>query len=137
MLENPYKNMSNDELCEIIKDYQQSVNDGKRVESFVPHARKIFENLNLDVDHYTIPLSDCIDMTKRDFFEELMSRFLNSCQLEIPKMVITKEWDPDKCPNCNYVLSESLGDGYYSHPDFLERCPKCNQCLKWKSLNIN
>lgn len=38
------------------------------------------------------------------------------------------------CPSCGYELSESLGDGYYRHSKFLERCPNpdCGQRLKWE-----
>ena len=50
---------------------------------------------------------------------------------ETPKKVIVSAWNPDKCPCCHDELSESLGDGYYSHPTFLERCPKCLQKLVW------
>ena len=50
---------------------------------------------------------------------------------ETPKKVIVSQWNPDKCPSCHAKLSESLGDGYYSHPTFLERCPKCLQKLDW------
>lgn len=47
------------------------------------------------------------------------------------KKVIVSAWNSDKCPCCHAELSESLGDGYYSHPTFLERCPKCLQKLVW------
>ena len=46
-----------------------------------------------------------------------------------PKKIIIKDWNPTKCPTCNYELSTSLGDGYYKHPTFLKRCPNCGQAL--------
>lgn len=48
------------------------------------------------------------------------------------KKIIIKDWNPTKCPTCNYELSASLGDGYYKHPTFLERCPNCGQAIRWE-----
>lgn len=50
-----------------------------------------------------------------------------------PKKVVIKPWDPAVCPRCGKELSEHMGDGYYSHPTFLERCPdpNCAQRLEW------
>lgn len=52
---------------------------------------------------------------------------------EIPKQVIIKPWSPSVCPRCGYWLSEHMGDGYFKHPTFLDRCPnsECSQMLKW------
>lgn len=76
MVKNPYMKMTDEELCKVIQDYQSSTVAGKRVESFVPHAKALFENLNLDVERYTIPLRECIDMSRKMFFEEVCDRFL-------------------------------------------------------------
>lgn len=48
------------------------------------------------------------------------------------KKIIIKDWNPTECPTCNYELSTSLGDGYYKHPTFLERCPNCGQAISWE-----
>ena len=48
-----------------------------------------------------------------------------------PLPVAQGKWDPDRCPCCGAELSEFLGDGFYSHPTFLEACPSCYQRLKW------
>lgn len=48
------------------------------------------------------------------------------------KEIIIRNWNPTRCPTCNYELSTSLGDGYYKHPIFLERCPNCGQAIRWK-----
>lgn len=50
---------------------------------------------------------------------------------QIPLPVAQGKWDPDRCPCCGAELSEFLGDGFYSHPTFLEACPSCYQRLKW------
>ena len=47
------------------------------------------------------------------------------------KKIIIKDWNPTKCPTCGHELSTSLGDGYYKHPIFLERCPECGQAIQW------
>lgn len=74
-------------------------------------------------------LKDLYDILKH--MDGNMSSLLDLREREIPKKVIASQWNPDKCPNCHAELSESLGDGYYSHPTFLERCPKCLQKLDW------
>ena len=50
------------------------------------------------------------------------------------KKIIIRDWNPTKCPTCDHELSTSLGDGYYKHPTFLERCPECGQAIQWKNL---
>lgn len=52
-------------------------------------------------------------------------------KMQIPVEVEIKDWSPAYCPSCRHELSTSLGDGCYSHPTFLERCPNCGQKLKW------
>lgn len=48
-----------------------------------------------------------------------------------PKKIIIRNWSSTFCPTCGHELSTSLGDGYYKHPIFLERCPKCGQAIQW------
>ena len=50
-----------------------------------------------------------------------------------PKKIIIREWNPTRCPTCGHELSTSLGDGYYKHPTFLERCPNCGQAILWEN----
>lgn len=49
------------------------------------------------------------------------------------KKPIIQQWSPARCPACGEELSESLGDGYYRHRTFLERCTnvECAQRLDW------
>lgn len=49
-----------------------------------------------------------------------------------PKKIIIKSYCPTECPACGHELSTSLGDGYYKHPTFLERCPECGQVISWQ-----
>lgn len=139
MLNNPYKSLSDKDLSQIVDDVLQSKEKGVRAESLVPYARLVYENLNLNPDDPTVTLRECLDITYLDFTQEVMRRFVkNSIELEqfrereTVKSVVSSTWNPDKCPACGYELSESLGDGYYSHPTFLERCPQCLQKIKWE-----
>lgn len=61
-----------------------------------------------------------------DIAVDIMSR-------EIPKMVTVRDWSPACCPRCGRELSEHRGDGWYTHPTFLERCTDtdCVQKLQW------
>ena len=150
MVVNPFKSMSVDELKVMADDIIKSKHVGCRVESLVPYARDIMANLNVSVDNPTIPLCECLAMAKDDFYMELCARLVNGSlgamsdmsdtdkkelqdfrERETPKKVIMSAWNPDKCPCCHAELSESLGDGYYTHPTFLERCQKCLQKLDW------
>lgn len=58
---------------------------------------------------------------------------IEALEKQLPKKVIIKGWCPSYCPSCGYELSEDLGDGYYRHPTFIERCPNpdCGQKLDW------
>lgn len=60
---------------------------------------------------------------------------IKALEKQVPKKVEIKHWSPAHCPTCGHTLSESQGDGYYSHPTFLERCPnvECGQRLQWKT----
>ncbi len=138
MLNNPYKSLLDKDLSQIVDDVLQSKEKGVRAESLVPYARLVYENLNLNPDDPTVTLRECLDITYLDFTQEVMRRFVkNSIELEqfrereTVKSVVSSAWNPDTCPACGYELSESLGDGYYSHPTFLERCPQCLQKIKW------
>ena len=48
-----------------------------------------------------------------------------------PKIIIIESYCSTECPTCGHELSTSLGDGYYKHPTFLKRCPKCGRMIRW------
>lgn len=52
------------------------------------------------------------------------------------KKPIIQPWSPAICPTCGEELSENLGDGYYRHRTFLERCTnvECAQRLDWSDV---
>ena len=70
---------------------------------------------------------DCIE-----YFETA----IEALEKQLPMKVKIEAWCPSCCPSCGYELSEDLGDGYYKHPDFIERCPnpECAQRLEWSKL---
>ena len=56
----------------------------------------------------------------------------------IPKKVIYQGWyAPVLCPTCRAWLSEHLGDGYFTHYDYLEYCHNddCHQALDWSEAH--
>lgn len=58
---------------------------------------------------------------------------IEALEKQIPKKVIIESWNPAICPTCGEELSEDLGDGYYEHYYYLERCSnaECAQRLLW------
>lgn len=130
MLNNLYEFLSDKDFSRIIDDVLQSKEKGIRVESLMPYARQIYEDLNVNTDNPTVTFGECLDIMHLNFIQEVMRRFVkNNTELEqfrereVAKEVVSSNWMPDKCPSCGYELSESLGDGYYTHPTHLERCP--------------
>ena len=81
---------------------------------------------------------DCDGKGTQDAFELGFDfdRAIEALEKQLPKKVEVEEWCPSCCPSCGYELSEDLGDGYYKHPDFIERCPnpECAQRLEWSKL---
>lgn len=47
---------SDEELKVIVKDVYESKIDGKRVESLVPYAQDLYNDLNLNMDNPTVTL---------------------------------------------------------------------------------
>ena len=45
-MKNPYNDYTDKELCDIIQNIYESRSNGKRVESFVPYARELKDNIN-------------------------------------------------------------------------------------------
>lgn len=138
-MKNPYEAMSDKDLSQVVDSVVKDKEKGVRAESLVPYAREIFENLNLDVDNPTVTLRECLDMAYYDLIMTVMKRYVSNTNelehfrsLEVEKEVIEEDWNPALCPNCKESLSESLGDGYYTRPSFMERCPNCHQKLHWK-----
>lgn len=129
---NPFLSESDSTLCEIFQDIQMSKQKGCRAERLVPYAKNLYNNIN-SPNNELITLRECLDVAKSDFFEAMGVSFLKLVHHETPQLVKQASWSPDTCPNCDHELSESLGDGYYSHPTFLTRCPECGQKLFWNA----
>ena len=58
---------------------------------------------------------------------------IQALEKQIAKRPVIESWLPALCPTCSEELSNDLGDGYYEHSTFLERCPNvdCSQRLDW------
>ena len=59
---------------------------------------------------------------------------VEALEKKVPKRVNISSWSPARCPSCGEYLSESLGDGYYNHFEYLKICPneECCQRLVWE-----
>ena len=68
-MKNPYLTYTDEELCNVIKDIWMSEENGKRVESFVPYAREIKENIG------DITLREALEIARKDFYDVLCKRF--------------------------------------------------------------
>ena len=70
-MKNPYNDYTDKELCDIIQDIYESRSNGKRVESFVPYARELKDNINGSSE--IITLRETLEMAKQDLasLEEL------------------------------------------------------------------
>ena len=73
MERSPYKDMSKEKLKEIYDDVLASDAVPRRVESFVPYAEKIKENIGGD-----FTLREGIDWARKEFFEEVASRYFKT-----------------------------------------------------------
>ena len=71
-MENIYIKMSDDDLLFIYKDIIESDNIPQRVESLVPYAEKIKDNIGGD-----FTLREAIEWSRKDFFEEVARRYFD------------------------------------------------------------
>jgi hypothetical protein len=77
-MKNPYKNCSDEELCNIINDITESKKEGKHVESFVPYAKELKDNMNAESE--LVSLSWAIDVAEQNFYDAVCERFLEKCR---------------------------------------------------------
>ena len=82
------------------------------------------------MEYFSNKLERTLSNRRRQAYEAA----LEALERQNPKKVEIKEWSPSVCSSCGYELSESVGDGYYKHPTFLEKCPNpdCGQKIKWE-----
>ena len=67
----------------------------------------------------------------RTDFAQAIDMAMDAVERRIPKAPIVQPYKPAYCPNCDKILSESLGDGYFRHYKYLDICPACGQILDW------
>ena len=73
-MKNPYNDYADKELCDIIQDIYESRSNGKRVESFVPYARELKDNINGSSE--IITLRETLEMAKQNFYDVVCNRFM-------------------------------------------------------------
>lgn len=76
-----------------------------------------------------------LDLNNED--EELLAVYhlleaIKALDTNVPKEVIIKPWESSQCPNCKEHFKEDCDDGYYTRATTMERCPYCQQRLKWR-----
>lgn len=108
-MKNPYKNYTDKELCNIILDMQKSKSNGKRIESLVPYATDIKNNINGTTE--LITLRETLEMAKQDFYDVVCERFMN----------ITYKEDSDKIFKLQAALKNSGIDNIEDDQEFIER----------------
>lgn len=54
--------------------------------------------------------------------------------INTPKKVVVKPWQPSECPQCknSFYEFEPCNDGYYTRCKSMMRCLFCGQMLDWK-----
>lgn len=81
------------------------------------------------LEYFKNRLSKTLSDKRREAYQDAVE----ALEKQVLKKVEIREWSPSVCPSCGHELSVSVGDGYYKHPTFLERCPNpdCGQRLDW------
>ena len=72
-MENPYKNMTDEEFYVTVKGCLKAKENGARLEPLVPYAKEIRKELD-----NVATINDCINITYYDFEIELMKRFIEN-----------------------------------------------------------
>ena len=137
MTENEVLKNLEDELSilkRLIKSGENAIN--------IPHANKgvrdyASKNAEILLKYY-IKRKEVYEIVISDIKEAQQYREIGTveeCREAVEKQrtkkIIIRDWNPTKCPTCGHELSTSLGDGYYKHPTFLKRCPKCGRMIRW------
>lgn len=71
MTENPYKTMTFDELKAVYADIQKSEKNGRRVDSLLPYAKELREEIGAN----EISLRKTLDFAKKEYYEEVARRY--------------------------------------------------------------
>lgn len=76
MLDHPFHRLSDEKLKEMAKNVLDAKEKGKRVECFVPYAKKIVDHVNLNSNGEEISLRECLDIVREEFLLELCRRMI-------------------------------------------------------------
>jgi len=71
MTENPYKTLTFDELKAVYTDIQKSEKNGRRVDSLLPYAKELREEIGAN----EISLRKTLDFAKKEYYEEVARRY--------------------------------------------------------------
>ena len=73
-----FKEMSSDQIKEIIKDIVKSKEKGMTSEILVLYARKYFEDINSGFEKPSIPMNTCLNVVRDNFVNALFDRILEN-----------------------------------------------------------
>ena len=108
-----------------VEEVEQNARDLKRQ---IEHSERLAEVLKAT--------QNLLEKRKRLLKEYCKIGTVEECREAVEKQrtkkIIIRDWNPTYCPTCGHELSTSLGDGYYKHPTFLERCHECGQAISWE-----
>lgn len=93
--------------------------------------KRYVEKIRDDLYYVHIQGHDTKTVTPSDDWFSVIRRMYELEAHETPYELPYQDWSPAVCPNCDHVFSTCIGDGVYSHPTFMERCPICGQCVSW------
>ena len=71
MTENPYITLTFDELKAVYTDIQKSEKNGRRVDSLLPYAKELREEIGAN----EISLRKTLDFAKKEYYEEVARRY--------------------------------------------------------------
>lgn len=102
------------------------------IEKRVARIKYWLDHIDFEHEHpgYAKDLYEELDNIQ-DEYNDLQERILQ--EINTPRKMITKNWEPSVCPRCNESFSdyEECDDGYYQRAYALQRCPYCGQKIKW------
>lgn len=73
-----FKEMSSDQIKEIIKDIIKSKEKGMTSGILILYARKYFEDINSDFEKPSIPMNTCLNIVRDNFVNALFDRILEN-----------------------------------------------------------
>lgn len=146
---NGLEEQKNGDMGEIAAEVFKEINGDERIKVFrttITVLKEIQQYREIGTVKECRELASIVNKVERNELAKIIDEWISyrkigtveECREAVEKQrtkkIIIRDWNPTKCPTCGHELSTSLGDGYYKHPIFLERCPECGQAIQWDNL---